>query len=565
MKIYHSTIYSKFWLIVLLVIFNYAIDTSNLRSQSYGVISPADRFHPWISEINPAVISQQDARISLGLKVFQLGFLPKQSFGLKESHLNVSFPFYLPLGLGAGCDLHHYSAGSYSEIIGSIQLSRQIFDRFSIGFKIGFIRYDFNRSNFVLVDQADPLLSGSLGKNSLNFGFGGFWNPGRWTLGLGVDHANRPDMGLQTQAQLPMEIYGAAGYQVGKFIPSVLIQRDDLKFRYGIALSVKHDRVGTLRFSYQNDMPIKIEAQLNFVMNSSLHYGFDFPSAELSTVSMGSHEVIFNYIFDREPDIAQPEIILSSNSLNIFEERVIRSLPADLIPGELESIADLAPVYLDTKARNQNILVIPTGALNQYETEELQRQRYAKLAKYILKSLSDNPDVKLILNANNGSLADARAFKDYLIQAGIIHSSKINIAKVNSAGGAQLTGFQPGQLTKMNLASTLSEEKMELRFLVPGKTRQVRDWKLTINDVHHNIVKTFSGKDQLIDRLEWDWKNEIGEVVAPGQYKCFLQVKAKSGKEKHALSLPVQITRVKRTIVLRFSQDLETHANNLKR
>ena len=72
-----------------------------------------------------------------------------------------------------------------------------------------------------------------------------------------------------------------------------------------------------------------------------------------------------------------------------------------------------------------------------------------------------------------------------------------------------------------------------------------------------------NGKDELIDQLEWDWINDKGKLVPPGQYKCFLKVHAISGKKKHALSAPLQVTHVKRTVVLRFSREAEIHASRI--
>jgi len=521
------------------------------------ISNPIDRQQPWVSGVNPAIVSSQDACVSIGLKVFHFGFLPDQSLGLHESHINASFPFYLPLNLGIGCDLRYYAAGNFSEFIGSILLSRKLVGQMAVGVKLGFIGIGFSRENFKLVQENDPLLTGSLGKSSLNLGFGIFWNPGRFTLGLGVDHLNQPDIGLKTAARLPLEISTALGYQYGKLLPAIMMQNDGTTVSYGMSLSIRHERVGLFRFSYQNTMPIKMELQFNLSRKSSLHYGYDLPTADLQSVSMGSHELAFQYIIAREPDIAQPELLISTNSLKILQEKIVRTMPADMAPGQVERIENLAPGYLDSKGRNQNMLIVPSGNLSPYETKKIRFQRYAELEKEIVRTLALQPGIEIVLSADDKTIGDAREFKKYLLNNGRLAAKEIKIGKINNEGQPKLTGFQPGRSMVTQKPPTFSSEHLTVRFQVPGKTRRLQNYKFLIMDEQKNIIRVYKGKEELVDQLAWDWKNQFGEVVAPGTYHCFLQIQALSGKEIKANSQPIQVTRVERTVAIRFKNEAE--------
>lgn len=529
-------------------------------AQGFNIYHPADISQPWVSEINPAVISSQFARASIGLKVFHFGFLPNQSFEIRESHINASFPFYLPMDLGAGCDLRYFSAGIYSELTGSLMFSRKVQNNISVGIKIGFGRYGFAKQDFNLVDVNDPLLMGNLAKTTFNFGFGAFWNPDRWSVGLGIDHLNRPNIGRQTNATLPQEISAAVGYKFGRFIPALLLHHDGNFARYGLAVTVNHERFGMFRFAFENTMPIKMEFQFNFSRDNSLQYGFDLPAEELSTVSMGSHEIVYNRIIDRGPDIGQPKILLSTKEMKIQEETIVRSMPPGLNQWQLENINELAPEYLDVNGSSRNLLVIPTGVLSQYETEKIRKQRYAKLSKEIKEKLQKNSELNLILQTDDQSLSDARALKEYLLRDGI---KDIGIAKLNASDKVKLDGFEAGQQTKIRKKPSCSVDRLALTFDLSGKVRKVNEWNLVIKNDKGEAIRTYKGKDRLPDQMEWDWKNEWGELVLPGQYSCSLTVKSMTGLEKSTQSMPIKITRLNRSVYLRFTQESNLQASKI--
>jgi len=241
-------------------------------AQGFNIYHPADVSRPWVTNINPAVISSQFSRVSIGLKVFHFGFLPQQNFEIRESHINASFPFYLPYDIGIGGDLRYFSAGIYSELSSSVMLSKRIKNNLSFGIKIGLARFGFSKQGFNLVHADDPLLQGGLATTSFNLGFGVYWNPDRWSVGLGVDHLNSPNVGRQTSAVLPPEISAAVGYQFGSIMPALLLHHDGTFARYGVAVSYNHYRYGQFRLSFENTMPIKLTVQLNLSRDNSLEY-----------------------------------------------------------------------------------------------------------------------------------------------------------------------------------------------------------------------------------------------------------------------------------------------------
>lgn len=534
-----------------------------LFAQSFDISNAADANHPWSSDVNPALVSFQYAQVALGLKVFHYGFLPDQNLGIQQTHISGTFPFYLPYGLAIGADLRYYSAGIYSELNSAMMISRKVLDRLAIGVKLGLGRYGFAKQDFKLVDANDPLLSGNLGKTILNIGIGAFWNPGNWHVGLAFDHLNQPDIGRKTRANLPQDLSAAIAFDLGKFMPALLIQNDNNWVRFGVAISAKYQQFGLIRLAYQNTMPLKIEAQFNLSRDNRLQYGFDLPRQEMSTISLGSHELIFSHVFDRGPEIEPPKILMSTDTLKVYEETIVRTMDKEIAPNEIVAIPELVPEYLEATGKYRDLLIIPTGHLSPYETAPIRLKRYDRFAKEIQWRFKLNPAMQLILRATESTLADARGMKQYLSQKGISSPNEIGLAKRITSGKMKLEGFEPGFQHVSRSNPVCSTEKLGITFVVPGKTRQVKEWEMNITNSHREVVKTFKGTEKLPNFLSWDWKNNWGELVSPGKYICSLHIMGMSGSTKTANSEPINVIRLNRTITLRFSQEPPMHATKL--
>jgi len=521
-----------------------------VSAQGGNGYNPVAGSQPWVTGINPAILSSRYAGVALGLKVFHPGFLPGNELGLNETHINASFPFYLPVSIG--CDLRYFSAGTYSELEAAVLLSKEVFDQFAIGAKLGLLRPGFGRQDFKLVDSGDPLLNGNLSRTSFNLGLGVYWSHDRWALGVGLDRVNHPDIGFQTSAVLPRQLFAGASYDFGNITPTLLLQQTDKKLSYGLAIAVNDERYGSIRLSLGNSMPVKLEVQFHLSRDSRLDYNLDFPTREISAASVGSHEIVYHHVLARGPEIGQPRILISADTMRIFEERVIRSMPGELSTERIETVDGLIPAYLKPEGRYRNMLVVPAGMLSRNETRAIRYRRYVELGNEIRQRLEESPELNLILRTDDQSLADARALKRYLLLTGIGSAENIKIVRINSPGRPDLAGFEPGQQNVSHQKPVCSEKTLEIRLAVPGETRQVNEWTLKIYNDRKKRIKTFSGKDQLPGRLHWDWKDQWGNLVEPGRYFCLLSLRARNGKKKVALSPVILVQRLRRTIKLCF-------------
>jgi hypothetical protein len=228
---------------------------------------------------------------------------------------------------------------------------------------------------------------------------------------------------------------------------------------------------------------------------------------------------------------------------------------------QIENIKELVPEYLQANADHRNVLVVPTGILNQYETEKIKQNRYAKLCDEIKQKLQENPELDLILQTDEQSLADARTLKQYLLRNGI---KNVGIANVNTSEKVKLEGFEAGQLLKTQKKPSCSVDKLAIAFELSGKVHKVKEWVVAIKNDKGEVVRTYKGKDRLPEQMSWDWRNEWGELVLPGQYSCSLMVRSMTGQERSASTLPINVTRLNRSVYLKFTQEPKLQASKIK-
>ncbi|MFQ5627291.1 MAG: type IX secretion system membrane protein PorP/SprF [bacterium] len=301
----------------------------NASAQGYFFWNPSDHTLPFSTEINPSLVSKHFTQVAVGLQVYHLGFLQDSDFSLRENRINFSFPYILPYDLALGFDIRYFTAIVYSELAASLLLSREIMKHFSLGVKVALERRGFDSAKFQGVDFSDPLISNGLSFNRFNFGLGAYWQKDNFTIGFGLDHVNQAGIGVADQsATVPMELAGAFGYKLGTITPTLLLHEDGNQLRIGFAIVAQKPTLGTLRIGYEDNLPFRVEASLNLTKNGSLGYGIDLPKAGTRGLSAGSHQLVYQHILGREPELGQPEIFFSTRKLNILEKTVVRSLPA---------------------------------------------------------------------------------------------------------------------------------------------------------------------------------------------------------------------------------------------
>ncbi len=541
-------------------------DRPPVSAQGFAIWNPADRQRPWTPEINPAVIAFQDLQLSLGMKVFHLGFVPGNEFALRENRLNLSWPLLLPWETGVGVDLRHFTAGLYSETAASLLFSREFLPGLSLGLKWGIERRAFDASQFVGIDPDDPLLAGSSAATNFNVGVGAYFESERLLFGVGVDHLNRPNVGQASTAIFPREIALSLGYRLGLFLPTLLLHDDGVRWRYGFSLVATRKRMGAVRIGYENGMPLKIEAQLRLHPRSQLDYALDLPGEGTRGASAGTQELVYTHILKRRPDIQQPEILLSTNRLEVLREKIIRSMSAGLTDLDLKRWPELLPDYVNSTRPHENVLAFIAGPLNRFETRNGRIQRWRRLGRLIVDFQRRYPNLKTYVLYNGKSRRN-------LIDAAVIRKSaefqqgdprRIAIARLKpDSSRRDVRGFRPGRVSIQRKKPRLSARELRIELRVPGKTRRTYGWQLIIRREGGRPLVRFSGNGALPEVLKWDWRDGRGRIVGPGSYLCELYVRRRTGRTLHVVSQPVEVVFIYRTVRMRIrsEEDLRTSRN----
>lgn len=531
----------------------------NAAAQGFTFWNPANPALPYATEINPALLSAHFTQVAIGLKVYHLGFLESSQFGLRESRFNLSLPYLLPMDFALGLDVRHFGAQIYSELVASLLLAKRITGNFAVGAKIALERRGFDTAQFQGVDFSDPLIAGGLQFNRLNLGFGAYWQNDLLVAGIGLDHVNKPDIGLaDADAIVPLEISGALGLRLGQFVPTLLLHDDGTEMRIGFALSLERPALGALRFGYESEMPFKIEASLNLSRNSKLGYGLDLPGKGTRGASAGTQELVYQQILGREPELGQPELLFSTRRLRIIEKTVIRTLPADIRARDVESIDEILPGYLSSGRSTDDLMIVVAGPLSSYETDSIRQARYQRIAAQVEAACKRQPGMKLYLRADAATVADAKQLKAYIVRHSPIAAAQVRLAKIAGHGPVKLRGFISGKRTISKMKPVLSTPVLVLQLAVPGRARKTRNWKLIVRDAGGKTVKTFRGTKTLPERIEWDWRDDHGRLLRPGTYVFLLGARTTFGNIRRAKSEPVQVSLIRRKVILKFTRKPET-------
>jgi hypothetical protein len=533
------------------------------RGQSPDVWNPADPLMTWTSEINPAVISYQETKFSVGLKIPHLGFVPDNSLDLRDNRANISLPFFLPGRIGLGVDMRYSAAGINAEFATALLLSREVANNLSLGFKVGIENRSFDKNGFNLVDQNDPVLAGNLTTNSLNLGLGLFWRTGNLSFGAGLNHLNRANIGLGSEALLPRQLVAAIGYRIGSVTPTFVIHDDGFRRRGGFFFTFTPNYSSSFRIGHQSGMPFRMEATFLLRRKHNFSYTIELPTANTRDVSLGSHELVYSRIL--ATDIRTPELMLPLKKLVVVQETVTREMPADIDMADLASSPDLIQQFLSPAGLRRNLMVIAAGAFGPDETDEGRMERFRTYAGNVADQLNETPDLELILRADDKTMPDAALLKEYLYQGALVDSSRIHVVRLASSGWPNLWGFEAGHSTVRRKRPALSSPDLQIRVEVEGKNRRVKRWALRIRDASQRVVREYSGDATLPAALTWDWTNVQDQLVAPGIYTLDLRVQGLSGKIKAARPRQVEVTYIKRSVKLQFRDEEQLKTSDNRR
>jgi hypothetical protein len=533
---------------------------ASAHAQRQALRNPAESSSFWLTSLNPAAMSFQHSLLSAGTEVLHATFVPERALGLSEHRLHLTFPYWLPYDLALGFDVRSFNAPIYSEIEANVLVSKKIISALALGVKLGLEGRAFDRSQFTLVDPNDPLLQGnSLRRNAPNLGVSAFYNAGALTLGASLDHVYQPNLAYGATALQPRFMTFGLAYDLGLFAPSLTWNHDGAQQLLGFELAAEVSKLAALRFSYERAGPIRMEAQFHIHRNAKFAYGVDFPGGEISGASNGTHELAYQHVLGREPEIGAPLLVLSTSRMNVTIERWQRIVEPGVPLEVISALPSMSAEYLDPNEQLGNLMVVPLVGLAEQLPNEHLRHAQRELGRAVAFTAQEVAANNIALRVASGASEQARAFEKILRQEMNGSAARILVGYQKTRGQVSLSEFRPGQVTLEERAPALSHEEVAINIVVPGARRIVQAWRLDILAPNNEAVKSFAGKETLPTMLAWDWRNAARQIVAAGQYRCRLVVTSKAGKQ-YSAKADIEVTRTQREVTLRIAKQPKTNA-----
>lgn len=535
------------------------------RAQRQVLRNPAQHSNFWLTSLNPAAMSWQYSLLNVGTEILHATFLPDRGLAMSEHRLNLTAPYWLPDELACGFEVRSFNAPLYSEIEANVLLSKKIFSMLALGLKLGLDGRAFDRSQFNLLDPNDPLLQGnSLRRTTPNLGMSVFYSAGALTLGASVEHLYQPNLAYDAVALQPRFMAFGLAYDLGLFAPSLTWNHDGVQRLWGFELATSVNNLAALRLSYERFGPIRMEAQFHLHRNAKFAYGVNFPSGALSGASSGTHELKYQHVLGREPEVGAPVLVLSTARMNVTIERHIRLAEADVPLEVLGTLPSMSAEYVDPRERLGNFMLVPlVGMAEQVPSEHLRgaRRELARAVAFTAQEVSVN---NIALRVASGAGEQARTFEKILKQESNGSISRILVGYQKTRAQASLSKFRSGKVINEAQTPLLSHAQVDINIVVPGTRRIVQAWRLDILAPNSEVVKSFSGSGTLPEKLVWDWRNAAQEIVSAGQYRCRLITTSKAGRQ-YSAKADIEVTRTHREITLRIAQKLRANAQQTLR
>ncbi len=515
-------------------------------AQRQTLLNPAAPTSLWLSGLSPAAMSFQEGRLVIGSEILHAGFLPERALGVNEHRLLLTFPYALPYDFAFGFALRAFHAQIYSELESSLLFSKKIFRQLALGIKLGYTSRAFDRGQFQQVDLSDPLLQGKNQRRTSPLLSASLrWRIKALTAAANVDYLNRPNLGFAEKATQPRFFALGLNYDLGIIAPSVTWNHDGVRRRFGFEVAAQISPMALARLSYERSGPIRFETQLQLQRNAKLAYGVNLPSGAIGAASSGTHELIYEHVLSREPEIGAPVLVLSTQRMNITHTTSQYVVAPGVARNALEESHLMAEEYLAPQTQLGNLAIVPLMGLDDSEAAQRELSRSAAVA------MEAHGLREVVLRIAPGARMSARSFEKRLRQDLDGKEVRIMSSFQKKHDAVSLASFRSGMPSSH--VPILSHENLLINLVVPGQRRYVQEWRLEILAPNTTVVKNFSGTHRLPSTLSWNWRDISDALVPAGEYRCKLTLTSGAGK-KYAATSEVMVTHTRRRMTVHLKQ-----------
>ena len=537
-------------------------------SQNLISADPSDTFDYESIFINPAVIPFQHRQVTLGMKVYQLGFLRSQDLGLHSSYFGLSMPEDFLGIISLGLTGQNFSVPLYDQTNFSFLMAKRLVERLSIGVKYNLFTKSYHQKYFDLVDPIDPVFADGTLKLAHSIGVGVVMFP--WStlaIGFAFDHLNRPDVSLFHDIyQQPMVYDVGFRYSWRYFSSSIYLNYFQQQWQFNWVFESRPSASSLVKVGIVQ-RAAKFGAQLDIFQGLSLNYVFDYPLYEISQLSNGSHQISIMYDLDHKDKIKELQfsnyddgnfpifnlpsqffVEIETEKLEIISQKINRTVERHIPKGALKNLTEIELAFNDSALCLQN-LYDHGYTLNQSLASLSNSPRYSRkyegwLANNILSKKIDS--LRLITDPN--SLQRASNMRDFLVDNTPFLNQHIELKKIEN--DILTKNIEPETLQPLTEKQYYTLNPKTVTFQISSiKMHKYRGtWRLIISDCDDNEIKAFVFKGNVPEVISWDWRDNNGILIKPNIYYYYIEWENKNEQWHKTKPKMFTVTKIARTL-----------------
>jgi hypothetical protein len=535
--------------------------------------------------INPAILSFRSSQVSMGVKIYQIGFDERNQTGYRQGFFSISDPTLITRNLGVGLHINYFDSPIFSKSQAGFSLSYRILNTLSAGVSATVLHHGYNTSKFDLIDPNDPVFESGSSTFSLNSSFGLMYIPApNLHIAVGVRNLNTPTISLIDDAYtLERQFFLGTSYSLNNWRAILELKQlgDDSElqaFLESFSTRGFYARMGT-----NNRFDSGIAEFQAFLFGSlSVNYQFQMPLNNLVGASFGTHMISFVFDFNRIPNVpprAQPNaslleysfvhknpivntgIIIHSDSdhLRVLEQNIDRKVSDTVPQAALESLSGYDLFYFDPDSDSllvpyQNL--VETGPTSQSIsiTESITR-RYDQTLNDLIQNVGRKQIDALTFIINDGTSVRASGLRNRLM-AGSPNNLKMEVLKnVSNTADSMMTDQQfSTSLLRSESRTVLAPDTTRVNIFVTQDI-DIRSWEFVVENSQGQVEYQYRGTGYPPNEFKWDFKDSNGVVLQPGIFEYMIRVIDSQGSIVQSNKRSIYVQKTVRNVILTITLD----------
>lgn len=584
-------IWHRIW-IWTAILFLVGAGNESVIAQNMFFTNPSDIQNSQSAFVNPALISYQESQVSLGMKVFHLGFLDDNSMAFKNGFFSASIPYLVRGKVGLGLNGQYFNSPMYTQTNFSLSVSQKFMGIFSVGLRTSLFTKSYDRSMFELIDEDDPVFANGTTKFAFSLGGGLLVTPlPNLYFSFAVDHLNRPNVALSSQKYAqPLELSSGIKYGFGKFCTSFYIKKIDKDLYPFFEIEPDVSDIWKARVAYGMDA-LRFDGLISLFNGFELGYTYDYPVSSFHVASYGSHMFNLTYFIDRHPGLPTPvknndfeipfrlvennlelqprfEVFSSVTSLEIIDKRIYRKIDPQLSDEELSYLVRFEMGALDssTDGSAQHFSTHQVGT--QYP-EVKRRGIFTENYQYTLEKINElmesDSSLTTEIITSKGSSNRAAGLKNYLTRQAGLQQEQVAVVLPEDKNISVLDKIQRSTLKLFETLTVVTHDSTVFHIFPIFMDKYERAWKLRIVNSQDKLIKEFSGIGDVPSKIHWDWKKEDMTIIEPQLYYYTFHWIDEKGQSKSSEPRLIDVRKIKRNLTVTVSRKPRKIDKNVKK